>query len=194
MGHSFFAMYGRMKYINRWALMRNTRNENISEHSADVAAIAHALAVIGNIRLGKSLNAEKAALFGLYHDMPEILTGDMPTPVKYYSEQMIEAYAQVEENASRKLLSMLPEDMRAYYEAAFFKQDEDEYLWKIVKAADKISALIKCIDEKKAGNTEFTKALESTQKSIKKMKLPEAEEFMNDFIPAFYLTLDELGE
>ena len=194
MGHSFFAMYGRMKYINRWALMRNTRNENISEHSADVAAIAHALAVIGNIRLGKSLNAEKAALFGLYHDMPEILTGDMPTPVKYYSEQMIEAYAQVEENASRKLLSKLPEDMRAYYEAAFFKQDEDEYLWKIVKAADKISALIKCIDEKKAGNTEFTKALESTQKSIKKMKLPEAEEFMNDFIPAFYLTLDELGE
>lgn len=194
MGHSFFAMYGRMKYINRWALMRNTRNENISEHSADVAAIAHALAVIGNIRLGKNLNAEKAALFGLYHDMPEILTGDMPTPVKYYSEQMIEAYAQVEENASRKLLSMLPEDMRAYYETAFFKQDEDEYLWKIVKAADKISALIKCIDEKKAGNTEFTKALESTQKSIQKMKLPEAEEFMNDFIPAFYLTLDELGE
>lgn len=194
MGHSFFAMYGRMKYINRWALMRNTRNENISEHSADVAAIAHALAVIGNIRLGKSLNAEKAALFGLYHDMPEILTGDMPTPVKYYSEQMIEAYAQVEENASRKLLSMLPEDMRAYYEAAFFKQDEDEYLWKIVKAADKISALIKCIDEKKAGNTEFTKALESTQRAIEKMKLPEAEEFMNDFIPAFYLTLDELGE
>lgn len=194
MGHSFFAMYGRMKYINRWALMRNTRNENISEHSADVAAIAHALAVIGNIRLGKNLNAEKAALFGLYHDMPEILTGDMPTPVKYYSDKMIEAYAQVEENASRKLLSMLPEDMRAYYEAAFFKQDEDEYLWKIVKAADKISALIKCIDEKKAGNTEFTKALESTQKSIKKMKLPEAEEFMNDFIPAFYLTLDELGE
>lgn len=194
MGHSFFAMYGRMKYINRWALMRNTRNENISEHSADVAAIAHALAVIGNIRLGKNLNAEKAALFGLYHDMPEILTGDMPTPVKYYSDKMIEAYAQVEENASRKLLSMLPEDMRAYYEAAFFKQDEDEYLWKIVKAADKLSALIKCIDEKKAGNTEFTKALESTQKSIQKMKLPEAEEFMNDFIPAFYLTLDELGE
>lgn len=194
MGHSFFAMYGRMKYINRWALMRNTRNENISEHSADVAAIAHALAVIGNIRLGKNLNAEKAALFGLYHDMPEILTGDMPTPVKYYSEQMIEAYAQVEENASRKLLSMLPEDMRAYYETAFFKQDEDEYLWKIVKAADKISALIKCIDEKKAGNTEFTKALESTQRAIEKMKLPEAEEFMNDFMPAFYLTLDELGE
>ena len=193
MGHSFFAMYGRMKYINRWALMRNTRQENISEHSADVAAIAHALAVIGNIRLGKNLNAEKAALFGLYHDMPEILTGDMPTPVKYYSEQMIEAYAQVEENASRKLLSMLPEDMRAYYESAFFKQEDDEYLWKLVKGADKLSALIKCIDENKAGNTEFTKALESTQKSIEKMDLPEVQEFMKDFIEGYYKSLDELS-
>ena len=194
MGHSFFAMYGRMKYINRWALMRNTRNENISEHSADVAAIAHALAVIGNIRLGKNLNAEKAALFGLYHDMPEILTGDMPTPVKYYSEQMIEAYAQVEENASRKLLSMLPEDMRAYYEAAFFKQDEDEYLWKLVKAADKISALIKCIEEESAGNTEFRTAYISTRKSIGKMEkeMPELSDFIRDFLASYGSTLDEL--
>ena len=194
MGYNFFAMHGRMKYINRWALMRNTRQENISEHSEEVAVIAHALAVIGNIRLGKNLSTEKAALFGLYHDMPEILTGDMPTPVKYYSEQMIEAYAQVEEIESKKLLSMLPEDMRAYYESSFFKREEDEYLWKLVKAADKISALIKCIEEKKAGNTEFSNALESTKKSIEKMKLPEAEEFMKDFIPAFYLTLDELSE
>lgn len=191
MGHSFFAMYGRMKYINRWALMRNTRNENISEHSADVAAIAHALAVIGNIRLGKNLNAEKAALFGLYHDMPEILTGDMPTPVKYYSEQMIEAYAQVEENASRKLLSMLPEDMRGTYEGAFFKKEEDEYLWKIVKAADKLSALIKCIEETKAGNSEFEKALQSTEDSLREMNIPEAEIFLQEFIGSFYLSLDE---
>ena len=193
MGHNFFAMHGRMKYINRWALMRNTRQENISEHSGDVAAIAHALAVIGNIRFGKTLNAEKAAVLGLYHDMPEIITGDMPTPVKYYSEQMIEAYAQVEENASRKLLSMLPEDMRAYYESAFFKKEEDEYLWKLVKAADKISALIKCIEEKKAGNTEFAKALQSTEKAIEKMKLREAEEFMKDFIEGYYKSLDELS-
>ena len=194
MGYNFFAMHGRMKYINRWALMRNTRQENIREHSEEVAVIAHALAVIGNIRLGKNLSTEKAALFGLYHDMPEILTGDMPTPVKYYSDKMIEAYAQVEENASKKLLSMLPEDMRAYYESSFFKREEDEYLWNLLKAADKISALIKCIEEKKAGNTEFSNALESTKKSIEKMKLPEAEEFMKDFIPAFYLTLDELSE
>ena len=193
MGYNFFAMHGRMKYINRWALMRNTRQENISEHSGDVAAIAHALAVIGNIRLGKNLNAEKAAVFGLYHDMPEILTGDMPTPVKYYSEQMTEAFALVEENASKNLLSMLPEDMRAYYENAFFKRDEDEYLWKIVKAADKISALIKCIEEQKAGNTEFSKALESTENSLKKMNLPEAEEFMKDFIEGYYKSLDELS-
>ena len=194
MGYNFFAMHGRMKYINRWALMRNTRQENISEHSGDVAAIAHALAVIGNIRLGKNLNAEKAAVFGLYHDMPEILTGDMPTPVKYYSEQMTEAFSLVEENASKNLLSMLPEDMRTYYENAFFKKDEDEYLWKIVKAADKISALIKCIEEKKAGNTEFSKALESTENSLKKMNLPEAEEFMKDFIEGYYKSLDELSE
>ncbi|MBQ8504388.1 MAG: 5'-deoxynucleotidase [Clostridia bacterium] len=191
MNSNFFAMHGRMKYINRWALMRNTRPENISEHSGDVAVIAHALSVIGNIRFQKSLNAERAAFLGLYHDMPEIITGDMPTPVKYHSEQMKKAYAEVEDMASEKLLSMLPDDMREYYESAFFKKEEDEYLWKLVKAADKISALIKCIEEKKAGNSEFIKALESTQKAIEDMKLPEADEFMKEFIPAFYLSLDE---
>ena len=174
--------------------MRNTQTENISEHSNDVAVLSHALCVIGNTRLGKNLNAERAAFLGLYHDMTEIITGDMPTPVKYHSEEMRKAYSVVEDTAGRTLLSMLPEDMRGTYEGAFFKMEEDEYLWKIVKAADKLSALIKCIEEKKAGNTEFSNALESTKKSIEKMKLPEAEEFMNDFIPAFYLTLDELGE
>lgn len=191
MNSNFFAMHSRMKYINRWALMRNTREENISEHSNDVAVIAHALAVMGNIRFGKKLNAERAAFLGLYHDMPEIITGDMPTPVKYHSEEMKNAYKEVESMASEKLLSMLPEDMRAYYEGAFFKKEEDEYLWKLVKAADKISALIKCIEEKKAGNSEFTKALESTEKAIEKMKLPEADEFLKEFIPGFYLSLDE---
>ena len=194
MGHSFFAMYGRMKYINRWALMRNTRQENISEHSADVAAIAHALAVIGNIRLGKNLNAEKAALFGLYHDMPEILTGDMPTPVKYYSEQMIEAYAQVEENASRKLLSMLPEDMRAYYESAFFKQEDDGYLWRLVKGADKLSAYIKCIEEENAGNKEFSTAKQTIYEQLKEIQLEEVKIFIKEFLPAYGRTLDELSE
>lgn len=191
MSYNFFAMHGRMKYINRWALMRNTLSENISQHSNDVAAISHALCVLGNVRFGKSYNADRAAFLGLYHDMPEIITGDMPTPVKYHSEEMKKAYLAVEDMASEKLLSMLPEDIRGYYESAFFKRDEDEELWKIVKAADKLSALIKCIEEQKAGNTEFAKALESTEKAIRAMALPEADAFLEEFIPAFYLSLDE---
>ena len=166
-------------------------NENLSEHSSDVAAIAHALCVLGNVRLKKSYNAERAAFLGLYHDMPEIITGDMPTPVKYHSEEMKKAYLAVENMASDNLLSMLPEDVRGCYESAFFKKEEDAELWKIVKAADKLSALIKCIEEQKAGNTEFAKALESTEKSIRAMKLPEADMFLEEFIPAFYLSLDE---
>ena len=191
MADNFFAMHSRMKYINRWALMRNTASENISEHSNDVAAIAHALAVISNLRFGGNHNAERAAFLGLYHDMPEIITGDMPTPVKYHSKEMHSEFLKVEEMACNKLLAMLPEDMRAYYSSAFFKSDEDEYLWKFVKAADKISALIKCIEEKNAGNREFEKALVSTEEAIKRMSLPEADVFLEEFIPAFYLSLDE---
>ena len=194
MANSFFAMHSRMKYINRWALMRNTSNENISEHSNDVAAIAHALAIIKNLRFGGNLNAEKAAFLGLYHDMPEIITGDMPTPVKYHSKELHSEFLKVEEMACNKLLAMLPDDMRAYYKGAFFKQEEDDYLWKIVKAADKISALIKCIEEKKAGNGEFEKAFLSTEKSIKEMNMPEADVFLEEFILAFYLSLDEQNE
>lgn len=180
-----------MKYINRWALMRNTSAENISEHSNDVAAVAHALAVIKNIRFGGNLNAERAAFLGLYHDMPEIITGDMPTPVKYHSEEMRREFLKVEEMACDKLLSMLPEDMRAYYESAFFPAEGDEYLWRLVKAADKVSALIKCIEEKNAGNSEFEKAYQSTEKAIRNMSLPEVDVFLEEFVPAFYLSLDE---
>ena len=187
----FFAMHSRMKYINRWALMRNTSSENISEHSNDVACIAHALAVIKNIRYGGNLNPERAAFLGLYHDMPEIITGDMPTPVKYHSPSLREAFAEVEDMASKKLLSMLPEDMKQYYESAFFPEKQDEELWKIIKAADKISALIKFIEEEKAGNREFTKAFESTKKAITEMNMPECEDFLRDFLPSFYLSLDE---
>ena len=194
MSNSFFAMHSRMKYINRWALMRNTFGENISEHSNDVAAIAHALAVIGNLRFERNLNAERAAFLGLYHDMPEIITGDMPTPVKYHSKQLHNEFLKVEEMACNKLLSMLPDDMREYYSDAFFKKEEDEYLWKLVKAADKISALIKCIEEQKAGNREFEKAFSGTEKAIKEMNLPEADTFVEEFIPAFYLSLDEQSE
>lgn len=194
MSSHFFAMHSRMKYINRWALMRNTVSENISEHSNDVAVIAHALAVIKNVRFGGNLNAERAAFLGLYHDMTEIITGDMPTPVKYYSEDMREAFKEVEDKAGRRLLSMLPEDMARYYEGAFFKEEEDEYLWKIVKAADKISALIKCIEEKNAGNNEFGKALDSTRASVESMNMPEADVFLEEFLPSFYLSLDEQNE
>lgn len=191
MSNHFFAMYGRMKYINRWALMRKTSEENLSEHSGDVAAIAHAIALLKNLRFGGNLNAERAAFLGLYHDMPEIITGDMPTPVKYHSSDLRDAFQRVEDMASEKLISMLPEDMREYYESAFFKTEEDEYLWKIVKAADKISALIKCTEEEKAGNKEFTQAYESTKKAIEKMNMPEADEFIKEFLPSFSLSLDQ---
>ena len=180
-----------MKYINRWALMRNTVSENISEHSNDVAVIAHALAVIKNVRFEGNLNAERAAFLGLYHDMTEIITGDMPTPVKYYSDDMREAFKEVEDKAGRRLLSMLPDDMAKYYESAFFKSEGDEYLWKIVKAADKISALIKCIEEKNAGNNEFGKALDCTRQSLDEMAMPEVDAFLEEFLPGFYLSLDE---
>lgn len=192
MSNGFFAMTSRMKYINRWALMRNEHAENLSEHSFETASIAHALAVIGNKRFGKNYNAERAALLGLYHDMPETLTGDMPTPVKYYSPLVRDAYKTVEENACRSLLSMLPEDMAEDFSPFFIPRDEDESLWVLVKAADKISALIKCLQEKRAGNSEFDVALGGLKKSIADMNLKEAEFFIEEFLPAYSLTLDEL--
>lgn len=191
MNYHFFALYSRMKYINRWALMRNTQSENLSQHSCDVGAIAHCIATIKNVRFGGNLNAERAAFLGLYHDMPEIITGDMPTPVKYHSEELRKEFQAVEDSACQKLISMLPEDLRECYEDAFFKKEDDEYLWKIVKAADKISALIKCIEEEKAGNTEFKEAKKSTLDSIKKMGMEEVESFMKDFIESYSLSLDE---
>lgn len=187
----FFAMFSRMKYINRWALMKNTRNENLSEHSGDVAAIAHAIAVLKNLRFGGKLNAERAAVLGLYHDMPEIITGDMPTPVKYHSKTLHAAFLEVEKEACESLCEMLPQDMQAEFRPYFFKEEGDEYLWKIVKAADKIAALIKCIEEEKGGNREFAFAMRSTKAAIEKMQLPEAEAFLEEFIDAYSLSLDE---
>ncbi len=191
MSYNFFSMFARMKHIDRWALMRNTRRENLSEHSADVAAIAHAVALLKNTRFGGSVNAERAAFLGLYHDMPEIITGDMPTPVKYHSDALHDAFLQVEREACDRLLSMLPEDLRQSYRAAFFREEEDAYLWRIVKAADKIAALIKCIEEEQAGNREFRQALAATKRNIEKLELPEAEAFLDEFLGGFYLSLDE---
>ncbi len=194
MEYNFFAMISRMKYIDRWALMRNTREENLCEHSLEVSVISHALAVIGNTFFGKELNAERAALIGLYHDASEIITGDMPTPVKYYNDDIKDSFKAIEGAACEKLLAKLPEEMRPIYEPLFFKQDEDKYLWRLVKAADKLSALIKCMEETASGNTEFRSALSSTEKTLSKMseELPEVEKFMHDYLPAYGKNLDEL--
>lgn len=192
MKNGFFAMVSRMKYINRWSLMRNEHSENLCEHSFEVAVIAHALAVIGNKRFGKNYNGERAAFLGLYHDTPETLTGDMPTPVKYYSEEVRNAYKTVEENACKSLVDMLPDEFKEAFSPAFIPENEDADLWKLVKAADKISALIKCIEEKKAGNSEFVKAAEGIRESVANLDLPETKVFIEEFLPAYEMTLDEL--
>lgn len=197
MEYNFFATISRMKYIDRWALMRNSRNETLSEHSLEVAMIAHALAVIGNVRYDRNLDENSAALIGLYHDSSEIITGDMPTPVKYYNPEIKEAYKEVEKIAEYKLLQKLPSDLRPAFEK-IYKTDnsaEDHYLRHLVKAADKISAYIKCIEEEKAGNTEFKTAKESIGKSLDKLseELPEVKDFVNEFLPPYGKTLDELS-
>ncbi len=192
MNKNFYALMSRMKYINRWALMRNTRAENLSEHSLEVAVVAHALVLIRNRRFGGHLNAERAAVLGMFHDAPEILTGDLPTPVKYYSDDVREAYKTVETSACQTMLDMLPDDLRDDYRPFFFAGEGDSELWRYVKAADKICALTKCIEEKKAGNSEFEKAAETTLKAIKALEMPEAECFLKEFIPGYELTLDEL--
>ena len=183
--YSFGAMLSRMKYIDRWALMRNSTKENISEHSLEVAMIAHLLAVIGRVRFGKELDADKAALIGIYHDSTEIITGDMPTPIKYYSDEMRDTFKEIEDLAAIQLLAMLPDDIREEYEDLFFAREQDAYLWKLVKAADKISALIKCVEEEKAGNSEFANAKKMTKKSIDAMELEEVTVFFDEFFPAY---------
>ena len=197
MSFNFFAAISRMKYIDRWALMRNSREENLSEHSMEVAMIAHALCIIGNTRFGRSLNADRAAVVGIYHDASEIITGDMPTPVKYYSEDIRDAYKKVEAVAEFKLLNKLPSDMRDAYEQIFRsgEGEDDLYMRRLVKAADKLSALIKCIEEEKSGNTEFHTARESTERTLDKLRrdLPEVDVFMDEFLPPYGKTLDELN-
>ncbi len=192
MESNFYAMMSRMKYIERWALMRNSRPENVSEHTLEVSILAHALAVIGNKRLNKNLNGERAALIALFHDSTEIITGDMPTPIKYYNGNIQGAFKEIEAEAARRLLSMLPEDFKEDYESIFFPKQEEEYIWKLVKAADKLSALIKCIQEEKAGNTEFSSAKESITEAIKELQVEEAEIFMGEFMVSYYKNLDEL--
>lgn len=186
----FFAFVSRMKFINRWSLMRNTSYESLSVHSSEVAMIAHALCVIGNKRLGKNYDEAGAAVFGLYHDASEIITGDMPTPVKYDNANIKKAFKDIEDVASEKLIEMLPDDMKEEYRKILFY---DEDYKKIIKAADKISAIIKCEEELKMGNSEFKNAKKTCLKALKEMKCEEADIFMKEFFPAFSLTLDEMS-
>lgn len=194
---TFFATVSRMRYINRWALMRNSREENLSEHSLDVAMIAHAMCTIGNVRYGRQLDANKAAVVALYHDASEIITGDMPTPVKYYNDEIRTAYKEIEATAEDKLLERLPGDLRPVYEEIFRgnHSSSEQYMRRLVKAADKLSALIKCMEERASGNTEFRSAEETTRASLVKMaaELPEVRDFMEEFLEPYGSTLDELN-
>ena len=189
---SFFAMLFRMKYINRWGLMRNTRWENLSEHSLETAMLAHILAVIGNRRLKRQYPLEHIVLHALYHDCSEILTGDLPTPIKYYNPAIRDSYKAVESVAQDRLLSMLGEELAEEYEPILKESDVD--VANLVKAADKLSAYIKCVEEGKAGNNEFRAAAEQILDALRQNPLPEVHYFMEHFLPAFELTLDELNE
>ena len=188
----FFAMLSRMKYINRWGLMRNTRNETICEHSLDTAILAHALAVLRNRRFGGNVNPEKAALLAIFHDAPEILTGDLPTPIKYYNPTIRTAYQEVERMAEDRLLAYLPDDLRPDYKALLHQETaENEELLPLVKAADKLSALIKYVEERAMGNAEFLRAEQTIRTAIAELHLPEADCFVEEFLPSYSLTLDE---
>lgn len=186
----FFAYISRMRFISRWALMRNTSPENVQEHSHQVAVLAHALAVIRNEKFGGQVDAGAVAVAALYHDASEIITGDLPTPIKYYNPAINTAYKDVEAVANAKLVSMLPPELQPAYQKIMDGGDEE--VRTLVKAADKLSAYIKCTEEVKAGNHEFCDAAEQTKKALEQFDLPEVRYFMKTFIPSFSLTLDQL--
>ena len=189
--YQFYALLSRMRYITRWGLMRNTFSENIQEHSHQVAVLAHALALIRRDVLGLPAEPDRCAVAALFHDASEILTGDLPTPIKYYNPDIKQAYKQVERVSGDKLLAMLPEQLRDSY--APLVHEDDESVLDIVKAADKLSAHIKCIEELKAGNQEFASAAAQTRKALEKMNLPELDWFMEHCLPSFGKNLDELN-
>ena len=192
MDNNFFALISRMRYISRWGLMRKSLPENIQEHSHMVAVIAHALGVIRRDVYGIPCNPDQCASVALYHDASEILTGDLPTPIKYNNQEIMAAYHEIEDLASEKLLRMLPPELQSSFEPIMIG-DAAKELHPIVKAADKLSAYIKCIEERKAGNNEFLSAEKQTRESLLHSDLPEVKYFMENFIPAFEKTLDELG-
>lgn len=188
MQYHFYAMLSRMKNIYRWGLMRNTRAENLSEHSLEVALIAHALAVIRLRRFGGQIDPNAVAAAAMFHDTSEIITGDLPTPIKYYNSEIRTAYKQIEAVACDRLADMLPDDLRGDFEPLFHPDAETE---RLIKAADKLSALIKCTEELNMGNREFSAAEAATRRAIDEMHLPEAEVFLSEFMESFSLPLDE---
>ena len=188
----FFAYLDRMKLIRRWGLMRNTVPENDMEHSMQTALIAHGLAVLGKTRHQRDIDPEHVVMLALYHDVSEVITGDLPTPVKYKSPEIQGAYRDLEEHARERLLNMLPEDMRHAFRT-YITPDESTYEWRLVKAADRISAYLKCVEEEKMGNRDFAHAKLSIQDSINQNTLPEVHEFMREFVPSFSLSPDELS-
>jgi len=191
MSYNFFAYISRMRYIERWSLMRNSLPENIQEHSHMVAVLAHALGIIRRDIFKLPCDPDKCAAAALYHDCSEILTGDLPTPIKYHSPKIMAAYKQVEQIANDKLLGTLPPELRDAFSG--YMREDDADVHDIVKAADKLSAYIKCIEERKAGNNEFLSAEKQTRAKLDASDMPELKYFLENFIPAFELTLDELG-
>ena len=188
----FFAYLDRLKLIRRWGLMRNTIPENDMEHSMQTALIAHGLAVLGKTRHQRDIDPEHVVMLALYHDVSEVITGDLPTPVKYKSPEIQGAYRDLEEHARERLLRMLPEDMQPAFRT-YITPDESTYEWRLVKAADRISAYLKCVEEEKMGNRDFAHAKLSIQDSINQNTLPEVHEFMREFVPSFSLSPDELS-
>lgn len=193
MHNSFFAFVFRQKYIRRWSLMRNVRDETLSEHCAEVAILSHALALIGNRFFDRNYLPDRAAALALYHDVPEVITGDLPTPIKYFSGAVREGYGAIESNAVLRLLNQLPQELRSDYAALLTPGDRDRELMPLVKAADKLSAYIKCIEEEKSGNKEFLSAKRSTAQALADMHCPEADWFIEHMLPPFSMTLDEIS-
>ena len=191
MPYNFYAFMDRMKYIRRWSLMRSVREENIMEHSQQVAFIAHALAIIENKIFGGNVDSQKCVLYAIYHECPEVITGDLPTPIKYFNRSITGAYKDIEGEACEKLLSTLPEEIREEL-APYVKADTSSEEWKIVKAADRLSAYIKCLEERRCGNTEFEKAEKSIRDDVTSRNMRSVNYFIENFIPAYTLTLDEL--
>ena len=191
MSFPFFAYLSRLRLIHRWSLMRNTVPENDAEHSLQVAMIAHAIAVIARDRYGKVVDPEHVLSLAVYHDATEVMTGDLPTPVKYHNDELRGAYHRLEELSADRLLALLPEDMQPAF-TPYMKQASG-YEHTLVKAADRISACIKCMEEQRAGNREFDYAAENIRRSIARIDLPEVKDFLTDFLPAFDMTLDELN-